>query len=199
MAIGAAVAFARENERRFVEESKSLLRMASISADPKHVWHVRRAEFVGEELKPIGMENGHLIETTRPMSKLGYVLNSFLYPTVLLVTALLPASVRAQTASDLHLVSTPRQTFSAVEAAVETQLALLGQSAHTPSRVALSPDGARLAWSLTSADGTVLHSERGCRFETRHHGGTRLCQRRLLEQRAGLVAGWWNACFQCCL
>jgi hypothetical protein len=107
MTIGAAVAFAREDGRRFVEESKSLLRMPSISADPKHVCHVRRAEFVAEELKPIGMENGRLIETTRPMSKLGHVRNSFLHPTVLLVTALLRASVRAQTASDRHMVSPP--------------------------------------------------------------------------------------------
>jgi dipeptidyl aminopeptidase/acylaminoacyl peptidase len=157
MTIGAAVAFAHENERRFIEESKSLLRMPSISADPKHVCHVRRAEFVAEELKPIGMKNGRLIVTTRSMSKLGYVLNSFLHPTVLLVTALLPASVRAQTTSDPHMVSPPHQTFSAIEAAVETQLALLGQTARTPSRVALSPDGARLAWSLPSGGGTVLH------------------------------------------
>jgi hypothetical protein len=164
MTIGAAVAFAHEHERRFIEESKSLLRMPSISADPKHVCHVRRAEFVAEEPKPIGMENGRLIETTRPMSKLGYVLNSFLHPTVLLVTALLPASVRAQTTPDPHMVSTPHQTFSAIEAAVETQLALLGQTARTPSRVALSPDGARLAWSLPSGGGTVLHvSEVSCR------------------------------------
>src|SRR5271156_2000315 len=60
----AAVAFAQENEGRFVEELKALLRIPSISTDPEHAKDVRRAaEFVAAELKRIGMEHVRLIET----------------------------------------------------------------------------------------------------------------------------------------
>src|ERR1700730_12204236 len=63
----AAVAFAQENKGRFVEELKALLRIPSISTLPEHAKDVRRAaEFVAAELKRIGMENVHLIETTTP-------------------------------------------------------------------------------------------------------------------------------------
>src|SRR5882724_10292329 len=61
----AAVGFAQENKGRFVEELKALLRIPSISTDPERVGDVRRAaEFVAAELKRIGMENVHLIETS---------------------------------------------------------------------------------------------------------------------------------------
>ena len=60
----AAVAFARENQGRFVEELKALLRIPSVSTAPEHVGDVRRAaEFVAAELKRIGMEHVRLIET----------------------------------------------------------------------------------------------------------------------------------------
>ena len=60
----AAVAFAKENQIRFVEELKALLRIASVSTDPVRVGEVRRAaQFVAAELKRIGMENVRLIET----------------------------------------------------------------------------------------------------------------------------------------
>src|ERR1700693_2306503 len=60
-----AVAFGHENEGRFVEELKALLRIPSISTDPERVGDVRRAaEFVAAELKRIGMENVRLIETS---------------------------------------------------------------------------------------------------------------------------------------
>ena len=59
-----AVEFARENQGRFVEELKALLRIPSVSTDPEHVGDVRRAaEFVAAELKRIGLENVRLIET----------------------------------------------------------------------------------------------------------------------------------------
>jgi acetylornithine deacetylase/succinyl-diaminopimelate desuccinylase-like protein len=59
-----AVAFAQENQSRFVEELKALLRIPSISTDPARVGDVRRAaEFVAADLKRIGMENVQLIET----------------------------------------------------------------------------------------------------------------------------------------
>ena len=60
----AAVEFAKENGKRFVEELKDLLRIPSISTLPEHAADVRRAaEFVAAELKRIGMENVRLIET----------------------------------------------------------------------------------------------------------------------------------------
>jgi acetylornithine deacetylase/succinyl-diaminopimelate desuccinylase-like protein len=60
----AAVAFARQNQTRFVEELKSLLRIPSVSTAPEHAADTRRAaEFVAAELRRIGLENVHLIET----------------------------------------------------------------------------------------------------------------------------------------
>ena len=60
----AAVAFARENQPRFLEELKELLRIPSVSTLPAHRDDVRRAaQFVADELRRIGMENVELIET----------------------------------------------------------------------------------------------------------------------------------------
>ena len=60
-----AVSFARENQSRFLEELKALLRIPSVSTLPEHKGDVRRAaEFVAAELRRIGMENVELIETS---------------------------------------------------------------------------------------------------------------------------------------
>jgi acetylornithine deacetylase/succinyl-diaminopimelate desuccinylase-like protein len=60
-----AVAFAKSNQQRFVDELKALLRIPSISTDPAHAADTRRAaEFVAAELRRIGMENVRLIETS---------------------------------------------------------------------------------------------------------------------------------------
>jgi acetylornithine deacetylase/succinyl-diaminopimelate desuccinylase-like protein len=65
MAMTAAVAFAKDNGERFVEELKTLLRIPSISTDPARVEDVRRAaQFVADELKRIGLGNVRLIETS---------------------------------------------------------------------------------------------------------------------------------------
>jgi acetylornithine deacetylase/succinyl-diaminopimelate desuccinylase-like protein len=67
MAMTAAVAFAKDNGARFVEELKELLRIPSISTDPERVGDVRRAaEFVAIELVRLGMGNVRLIETSTP-------------------------------------------------------------------------------------------------------------------------------------
>ena len=59
-----AIAFARQNGGRFVEELKDLLRIPSISTLPDHAGDVRRAaEYVAAELRRIGMEEVRLIET----------------------------------------------------------------------------------------------------------------------------------------
>jgi acetylornithine deacetylase/succinyl-diaminopimelate desuccinylase-like protein len=61
----AAVAFARSQRARFLEELKALLRIPSISTLPEHAADVRRAaEFLAAELKRVGMENVRLIEAS---------------------------------------------------------------------------------------------------------------------------------------
>jgi acetylornithine deacetylase/succinyl-diaminopimelate desuccinylase-like protein len=70
-----AVAFARQNQTRFVEELKSLLRIPSVSTAPEHAPDVRRAaEFIAAELRRIGMANVHLIETATPAHPAGHPL-----------------------------------------------------------------------------------------------------------------------------
>ncbi len=65
MALTAAVAFAKDNGDRFVEELKALLRIPSISTDPGRAEDVRKAaQFVADELTRIGMEHVRLIETS---------------------------------------------------------------------------------------------------------------------------------------
>src|SRR6476646_12193090 len=58
-----AVAYARENHPRFLEELKNLLRIPSISTLPEHAGDCRKAaEMLAGEVKRIGMENVRLIE-----------------------------------------------------------------------------------------------------------------------------------------
>ena len=58
-----AIAYARQNQPRFLNELKDLLRIPSISTLPEHKDDCRRAaEVVAAELKRIGMENVRLIE-----------------------------------------------------------------------------------------------------------------------------------------
>jgi acetylornithine deacetylase/succinyl-diaminopimelate desuccinylase-like protein len=58
-----AVAFARQNHPRFLDELKALLRIPSVSTDPAHKDDCRKAaEALLAELKRIGLENGRLIE-----------------------------------------------------------------------------------------------------------------------------------------
>ncbi|ABF40850.1 peptidase M20 [Candidatus Koribacter versatilis Ellin345] len=60
----AAVGYARENQSRFLEELKALLRIPSVSTAEEHKDDVRKAaNFVAEELKRIGFENVQVIET----------------------------------------------------------------------------------------------------------------------------------------
>ena len=48
------------------------------------------------------------------------------------------------------------QSYSVLDQAVDRQLAHMGEAGRMPARVALSPDGAWLAWSLPGATGTTL-------------------------------------------
>ncbi len=65
MAMTAAVAFAKDNGDRFVEELKAFIRIPSISTDPAHRADVRQAaQFVADELNRLGMQNVQLIETS---------------------------------------------------------------------------------------------------------------------------------------
>src|SRR4051794_6217741 len=59
-----AVAYARQNQQRFLSELKALLRIPSISTAPEHKADVRRAaDYVASELRRIGMENVEVIPT----------------------------------------------------------------------------------------------------------------------------------------
>jgi acetylornithine deacetylase/succinyl-diaminopimelate desuccinylase-like protein len=60
----AAVSYARENQKRFLEELKDLLRIPSVSTLPEHKDDVlKAAEFIANELKRIGMEHVEVIKT----------------------------------------------------------------------------------------------------------------------------------------
>jgi acetylornithine deacetylase/succinyl-diaminopimelate desuccinylase-like protein len=59
-----AIEYAQSQKSRFLEELKALLRIPSISTLPEHAGDVRRAaETLAGELKRIGLENVHLIES----------------------------------------------------------------------------------------------------------------------------------------
>src|SRR3974377_205898 len=60
----AAVAFARENKERFLNELKDLLRIPSISTLEEHKSDVQKAaQKCADELKRIGFENVEIIPT----------------------------------------------------------------------------------------------------------------------------------------
>ncbi len=60
-----ALQFARQNQSRFLDELKDLLRIPSISTLPEHRGDVRHtAEVLAAELKRIGLENVEMIETS---------------------------------------------------------------------------------------------------------------------------------------
>ena len=58
-----AVAYARENQQRFLNELKDLIRIPSVSTAPEHKADVQRAaEFVASDLRRIGMEHVEVIQ-----------------------------------------------------------------------------------------------------------------------------------------
>ena len=60
----AAVSYAKENQQRFLNELKDLLRIPSVSTLPQHKEDVRRAaEFVADQLRSAGMEHVEVIPT----------------------------------------------------------------------------------------------------------------------------------------
>ena len=59
-----ALSFAQQNQQRFLDELKALLRIPSVSTLPEHKPDIQRAaNFVADELKRIGFENVAVIET----------------------------------------------------------------------------------------------------------------------------------------
>src|SRR5206468_3035239 len=59
-----AVAYARQNQQRFLSELKDLLRIPSVSTAPEHKSDVQRAaDYVASELRRIGMESVEVIPT----------------------------------------------------------------------------------------------------------------------------------------
>jgi acetylornithine deacetylase/succinyl-diaminopimelate desuccinylase-like protein len=64
-AVSSAVDYARENQKRFLDELKDLLRIPSVSTTEEHKDDVRKAaEKVAAELKRIGFENVEVIKTS---------------------------------------------------------------------------------------------------------------------------------------
>src|SRR5579872_1179818 len=63
-ALSPAVSYARDNQQRFLDELKDLLRIPSVSTDPDRKDDVRKAaEMVAADLKRIGFENVEIIKT----------------------------------------------------------------------------------------------------------------------------------------
>ena len=63
-AVSTAISYARDNQQRFLDELKDLLRIPSVSTDPDRKDDVRRAaEKVAGELKRIGFEHVEIIPT----------------------------------------------------------------------------------------------------------------------------------------
>ncbi len=59
-----ALTFAQQNQQRFLDELKALLRIPSVSTLPEHKPDIQRAAtFVADELKRIGFENVSVIAT----------------------------------------------------------------------------------------------------------------------------------------
>src|SRR3954452_20493788 len=60
-----AVSYARENQKRFLEELKDLLRIPSISTLEEHKPDIEKAaKYVADELKRIGFENVEIVKTS---------------------------------------------------------------------------------------------------------------------------------------
>src|SRR5262244_3807357 len=60
----AAVSYARDNQKRFLNELKDLLRIPSVSTLSEHKDDVRRAaDYVASDLRRIGMQNVETIAT----------------------------------------------------------------------------------------------------------------------------------------
>jgi acetylornithine deacetylase/succinyl-diaminopimelate desuccinylase-like protein len=80
-----AISFAKQNETRFLDELKDLLRIPSISTLPEHRGDIdKAARFVADELKRIGIENVEVIETEGHPLVYGDWLQAADKPTVLI-------------------------------------------------------------------------------------------------------------------
>ena len=81
----AAVAFAKQNQKRFLEELKDLLRIPSVSTLPEHKPDIERAAgFVAAELRRIGLEHVEIIPTAGHPLVYGDWLHAGNKPTVLI-------------------------------------------------------------------------------------------------------------------
>jgi acetylornithine deacetylase/succinyl-diaminopimelate desuccinylase-like protein len=79
-----AVAFATQNQPRFLDELKTLLRIPSVSTLPEHGGDCRKAaELLAAELKRIGIEHVRILETTGHPLVYGDWLHAAGKPTVL--------------------------------------------------------------------------------------------------------------------
>jgi len=80
-----AIAFAKQNQQRFLEELKELLRIPSVSTLPEHKPDIERAAaFVASELRRIGLEHVEIIPTAGHPLIYGDWLHAGPKPTVLI-------------------------------------------------------------------------------------------------------------------
>ncbi len=80
----AAVSYARENQQRFLNELKDLLRIPSVSTLPEHKSDIQKAaEFVASDMRRIGLEHVEVIKTEGHPLVYGDWLNAAGAPTVL--------------------------------------------------------------------------------------------------------------------
>src|SRR2546430_16416461 len=80
-----AVDFARNNQPRFLDELKTLLRIPSVSTLEEHKSDVQKAaEYVANELRRIGMENVEIIPTKGHPLLYAHWLHASDAPTVLM-------------------------------------------------------------------------------------------------------------------
>ncbi len=65
-AVSSAVTYARENQQRFLNELKDLLRIPSVSTAEEHKSDIlKAADMVADDLKRIGFEHVEIIPTSR--------------------------------------------------------------------------------------------------------------------------------------
>src|SRR6266581_2547615 len=84
MAAAAALDYARQNQQRFLNELKELLRIPSVSTLPQHKQDVMRAaDFVAAEMKRIGLEHVEVIPTENHPLVYGDWLKAAGKPTIL--------------------------------------------------------------------------------------------------------------------
>ncbi len=135
-AVSSAVSYARENQKRFLDELKDLLRIPSVSTAEEHKDDVRKAaEVVAADLKRIGFEHVEIIPTKGHPLVYADWLHAAGKPTGAVLCALRRAARRAAgRVASLRRSSRPSATRTSTRAAPWTTKASSGCSSRPSSR-----------------------------------------------------------------